>query len=109
LKVSLDTEQLETAEIPAALAQLSAAAGELAARLLAASPAAQPEQERLLTVAEAAVRLKLTKGYVYELIKNGNIAVIRAGKHIRIERTALEAFIASSSNGAGIRSHGLPK
>jgi excisionase family DNA binding protein len=89
-------------QIPAAIAWLSS-------RLMNSAPAqASPpvdvKPEPLLTVPEVAQQLRLAKGFVYELIRQGQIAAIPSGKkHIRVTRQAVEAYKNRHSTGIDLR------
>jgi excisionase family DNA binding protein len=50
---------------------------------------------QLYTVDEAALRLNTTPRFIRRLIAERRIAFTRLGRHIRIEGTALDAFVAS--------------
>ena len=47
----------------------------------------------VLTVEEAAERLRLSRGKCYEAVRQGLIPAIRIGRMIRISRAALDDFI----------------
>jgi excisionase family DNA binding protein len=103
MRLDLDTDAIAQADIPAALAQIAAAQSSLASRLLSNSTQpetkAGPSPEKLLTVPEVADQLGLVKGYVYELVRNGQIVAIRSGKYVRIRPAAIEQFLARCSTG----------
>lgn len=48
------------------------------------------DHDELLTVPEAAARLKLSKPRIYELVKAGRLSTVRFGKQIRIRARALD-------------------
>lgn len=51
---------------------------------------------RLLEVSHVAIRLSVSSSYVRRLVRAGKLPHVRVGeRQIRIEREALEAFIAS--------------
>jgi len=54
----------------------------------------------LLTVDQIAERLQVARARVYELIRQGKLPVVRIGKHIRMEATRLEAWIAQHGDDA---------
>lgn len=52
------------------------------------------EQPRVFTVREAAVELRLSEAYVYDLVARGDLPTIKnVGRRKLISRKALEAFI----------------
>jgi len=53
----------------------------------------QPETTRLLTVAEACARLRISKSALYDLIRSGRLATIRIGRRRLIPATALDVLI----------------
>ena len=81
-------------------ALIAAAAGPMAAPIL--SPAVtvsevrdeQPEEDRLLTIPEAAALMNFAASYVYELARKGTIPVVRHKKYVRIQLSDLRAWIA---------------
>jgi len=52
---------------------------------------------RLLTVAEAATELRLSRSQVYELLKRGELRAFSIGKSRRITPDALDEFIERKS------------
>jgi excisionase family DNA binding protein len=52
--------------------------------------------DRLLTVDEAADRLGTTTRFVRRLIAERRIAYVKVGRHVRLDPTDVEAFIAAS-------------
>jgi excisionase family DNA binding protein len=84
--------------VPPLLAQMAAAQCALAARLCAkpaedANLALAENGDRLITVDDAAEKLKLTKQYVYGLLKSGDIPSAKFGKYVRIRASDLNAWI----------------
>lgn len=59
------------------------------------------------TVQEAAVYLKLGKGTVYKLLREGRIPHSRLGKSIRFRREDLDAYIAENTAKAYRKIEGL--
>lgn len=51
----------------------------------------------LMTVAEVAEVLRVSRMTVYRLIKGGELTAIRVGKNYRIRRQDLEAYLTSGS------------
>jgi excisionase family DNA binding protein len=51
--------------------------------------------DRLLTVAEAAVRLNTSERFVRRLIEERRIAFTRLGRHVRIAESDLVALVAA--------------
>jgi len=56
----------------------------------------QEPVERLLGVPEAAAALRLSPGYVYELLRCGRLTGVHVGKFWKIRPAALAAFIAEN-------------
>lgn len=54
--------------------------------------------EELLTVAEVAAGLRVSRMTVYRLIHAGTLPALRVGKTYRIRRRDLEAFLAAGSH-----------
>ena len=52
--------------------------------------------DRLLTVEEAAERLGTSVRFVRRLIAERRIAYVKLGRHVRLDSTDVEAFIAAS-------------
>ena len=52
--------------------------------------------DRLLTVEEAADRLGTSVRFVRRLIAERRIAYVKVGRHVRLDPTDVEAFIAAS-------------
>lgn len=48
-----------------------------------------------ITVAEVAERLKISKSYAYELVKNKSLASLKIGRLVRVEEKALTVFLSS--------------
>jgi excisionase family DNA binding protein len=60
--------------------------------------AAQPPDDRLLPVPEAAQFLGFASSYVYELIRRGEFPAVRRGKYVRIRRSALVQWVAEKES-----------
>ncbi|MEP7172436.1 MAG: helix-turn-helix domain-containing protein [Aestuariivirga sp.] len=54
---------------------------------------AGPAALRLLTIKDVAERLQVSCRTIHRLVANGNLAVIRIGRAIRISEEALRAFL----------------
>jgi excisionase family DNA binding protein len=52
--------------------------------------------DRLLTVEQAADRLGTTTRFVRRLVAERRIAYVKVGRHVRLDPTDVEAFIAAS-------------
>jgi excisionase family DNA binding protein len=52
--------------------------------------------DRLLTVEEAAERLGTSTRFVRRLVAERRIAYVKVGRHVRLDPTDVEAFIATS-------------
>ncbi len=59
--------------------------------------------ETLLTPAEVAERLKVSKPRVYQMVKEGDIPAVRFGKSVRVRPEDLDRFI---NEKAGVDRHG---
>lgn len=59
------------------------------------SPAANPFDDEILTLKEAAQLLKLSKRTLYYLVENGKIPYLKAGRLLRFSRAALLAWLQS--------------
>jgi excisionase family DNA binding protein len=55
--------------------------------------AAAPEFQALLTVPQVAKLLQLSERQIFRLIDAGELATVRIGRSLRIQRSALEEFI----------------
>jgi excisionase family DNA binding protein len=53
---------------------------------------------RLLTVKETATMLRVSQQYVYRLTRAGELPSVHLGRGVRIEQSALEAWVAARSN-----------
>ena len=96
LAVSLDTEERATVTLRCAsvLAAISAAPGNDPV------PHEGQDHDPILTVAEAAARLRYTKTHVYEMIRNKTIAAIRDGRTFRVRTSEIEKFLATHDTSA---------
>ena len=56
----------------------------------------------LMTVPEAAKRLSLGRATTYQLVRRGELPVVRLGRAVRVPGQALEAGVASNTTGGGI-------
>ena len=54
------------------------------------------EERYCMTVPEAARKLGISRNFAYELVKQGQLPVIRFGKRILIPRIALEKRLAET-------------
>jgi excisionase family DNA binding protein len=67
------------------------------------SPRQQPvhttmADDELLTTAEVAARLKVTRQTVQRLINAGNLVASRVGREWRVKRSELDAFLKAFQN-----------
>jgi excisionase family DNA binding protein len=67
------------------------------------SPRQQPvpattADDELLTTAEVAARLKVTRQTVQRLINTGNLVASRVGREWRVKRSELDAFLKAFQN-----------
>jgi len=81
------------------LARLAGLQSLLLSRLLAGDVQAsspRPEEDRLLTVPEVALRLSVPRAYAYELARRGELPTVRLGKkYVRVPIAALEKWLAT--------------
>jgi excisionase family DNA binding protein len=98
LVASLDAEARSAVVMKCAtvLAAISAAPGK------DVLPNEKAGSDPILTVAEAAARLKFAKGYVYELIRSKAIPAMRSGRHFRIRAAEIEKFMREHDTVRGI-------
>jgi len=57
------------------------------------------EKRLCLTVPEAAEKLGISRNFAYELVKRGQLPVIRFGKRLLIPRVALEKMLEKGVTG----------
>ena len=57
--------------------------------------------DELLTVAEAATYLKVTRAAIYEWIKRGELSTERAGTLMRLRRSVIDAWLKRDQGVAG--------
>jgi len=62
----------------------------------------RPAFGQLLTVDEVAEILGFARGYVYELVRGGQIRAVHHGKYWRVATSAVEDFIREHEHGAGL-------
>jgi excisionase family DNA binding protein len=58
------------------------------------SPTKNPTLQPLLTVRDAAARLNVSTKTIRRRIVDGDIAVVRIGRSVRIDQRALERYVA---------------
>ena len=66
-------------------------------------PSIQPTTEahpELLTIQEAGEYTNTSERFARRLVSEGRIDVVKVGKHVRIPRAALDAFIAQNTRQA---------
>jgi excisionase family DNA binding protein len=100
----LDPERVPVEHIPAVLGEVEAYKAALWLRLVmpssrAGAVDAQPSAP-LLTVAQVAERLGVTKARVYELGRCGEVPSVRIGKLVRFRSADLDRYIESNQHGA---------
>lgn len=66
---------------------------------LASVPQPEANNERLLTVSDAAKILSYAKSYVYELLRKGELPAVRRKKYVRVRYSALLQFISRNERG----------
>ena len=57
----------------------------------------------ILTLSEVAEYLKIPRKTAYKVVKSGDLRAFKAGKHWRVQRAELGAWIARQSTGDGGR------
>ncbi|KXO93745.1 hypothetical protein AXK58_14330 [Tsukamurella tyrosinosolvens] len=72
---------------------------------LIAAARSQPAEQRppgrvMLTAQEVAERLHLSKGHVYSLVRQGEVASVKIGRRVLISEDALEEFLDRSTSPA---------
>ena len=90
--------ELEPESIPVLMAKLASQLNALAVQWLSAgipadSRAAGRDEDRLLTVPEAARRLAFSPNYLYELIRHKQFPSVRAGKYVRVRERDISSWI----------------
>ncbi|WP_307086687.1 helix-turn-helix domain-containing protein [Arthrobacter agilis] len=58
-----------------------------------------PMTEQLLTVAEIAARMRVSKMTVYRLVHSGTLHGVRFGRSYRVPETAVEQYLDSVNSG----------
>ena len=64
-------------------------------------PAASVAFGEILTLSEVAEYLKIPKKTAYKVVRSGDLRAFKAGKHWRVQRAELGAWIARQSTGDG--------
>jgi len=101
----LELEKVQPAEIPRILSALEHTRARLwlaALRALASTERASAPSvpsPRLLTVKEVAEQIQYSSGHVYELVRSGQLRVIRHGRTIRVPGEALAEWQAAHQAG----------
>lgn len=62
----------------------------------------------VLTVAEAAAALKLSRTYVRVLVARGELRIVRTGRRVLVPAAAIEEFIEAHSEGGPVPAPALP-
>ena len=55
----------------------------------------QMQESRLLTAADVARQLQVSKAFAYSLMKRGELACVRLGRAVRVRPDDLDRYIAS--------------
>jgi putative molybdopterin biosynthesis protein len=50
-------------------------------------------ERELLTAVEVAEVLRVSRYHVYDLVRDGRLPAVRIGRHVRIARSVLDAWI----------------
>ncbi len=53
-----------------------------------------------MSIEQVAHRLSVKKSYVYELVRQQNLAAVRFGKYVRVTQEALAQYIATAASSA---------
>jgi excisionase family DNA binding protein len=91
------SREVDLLEIPALVGALEQCKVTLMVRLWSECdrpPQTASTNAPLLSLPEVAARLRLPKGRVYELARQGRLPAVRIGKYVRVQREQLEAWIA---------------
>ena len=62
--------------------------------------------DRLLTAGEVAERLQLTTGFVYALVRRGEIPHLRFGRAVRFRAEAIDRWLETEERGNKTPGHG---
>ena len=65
------------------------------------APMSRPQLGEILTLAEVAEHLKISKKTAYKMARSGDLPAFKAGKHWRVPQAELGAWIARRSLGDG--------
>ena len=86
---------LDPADVPTLLGALERVRALVWMRHLVAGVPVPKEADAdgLLTVPDAAARLRVPGQYVYDLIRRGELASVRFGKYVRVDHVDLDAYI----------------
>jgi excisionase family DNA binding protein len=97
-------QALTATQVTAALAQLHAAQGQLAAlegtlldRLLALQAQPAPVEDELLPMPAAAKLLGIPESKARELGRRGELETVQVGKYVRVSRRVLKVFMAGGT------------
>lgn len=89
-----DPSSVETKDLPRVLGEVERLRAELWSALCAAAATTRattpPSDVGFLTVAEVAAKLKFSRGHVYELVRQGQLRVVRTGRSVRVPIGALQ-------------------
>ena len=90
--------------LAAVMAQLAACQCAVAARLLngqygAAERRRSPAEDfALLTIAQVADRLNVSKSYAYELVRQKKLAKVQLGKYVRVAQESLAKYVETAAS-----------
>ena len=87
---------VDAADVPAFLAALERVRALVWMQHLVAGATPAPNKadpDGLLTVPDAAAKLRVPSQYVYELLRRGELTSVRFGKYVRVDPTDLDAYI----------------
>ncbi len=99
LRDPLGVAQMPSESIPPLLCQVSALLGAVAARLLVGATgevrsADRADPQQYLTAEEVSNLLRLPKGRVYELARQGRLPTSRIGKYVRFPSRDIDRWVA---------------
>lgn len=94
-RVSVAEKSALLSQCAAIILALSCTATPPPAHLQTDAPPA-PRGDELLTIEEVTATLKLSKAYVYELVRRGEIRALHHGRCWRVRPAELERFIAAN-------------
>jgi excisionase family DNA binding protein len=80
-------------DIPGIIGALESIKAKLYLQLYQPDQSVAKTPEQLLTVPEAAKRLRLTEQYIYSLIRQRELSAVRQGRYVRLRESDLNAWM----------------